>query len=72
LSDGIEAELRKRYKVDESFYPKLDMIIDFPKGLHSEIERTMEVLKLNGFAVTAENVYSIKRSQRKGSTAGIF
>jgi hypothetical protein len=65
LLDNIENELRKKYEVDEYFYPKVDMAVDFPKGLYSEIQKIAKLLKNNGFAVTTENIYTLMDFKRK-------
>lgn len=65
MSDNIKEELRRKYKVDASFYPKLDMDVDFPKGLQGEVEKNMQVLKNNGFPSTSENVYHLMEFKKK-------
>ncbi len=65
MSDTVKEELRRKYKVDASFYPKLDMDVDFPKGLQGEVEKTMQVLKNNGFPDTSENVYHLMEFKKK-------
>jgi hypothetical protein len=65
LPNTVEDELRKKYKMDECFYPKLDMTVDFPKGLRGEIEKTIQILKNNGFPATTENVYNLMNFKRK-------
>lgn len=65
MPNAIENELRKKYKVDEYFYPKIDMTTDFPKGLLGEIVKTRQLLENNGFSATAENIYNIMDFKRK-------
>jgi hypothetical protein len=59
LSKTVKDELRKKHRVDEYFYPKVDMDVDLPKGLQGEIEKTILLLENNGFPATSENVYQI-------------
>jgi hypothetical protein len=65
LSENIKEELGRKYKVDASFYPKLDMDVDFPKGLQGEVEKIMQILKNNGFPATSENVYHNMEFKKK-------
>jgi hypothetical protein len=65
LPDTIENELRKKYRVDEYFYPKIDMTTDFPNGLLGEIEKTRQLLENNGFSATVGNIHKIMDFKRK-------
>ena len=65
MPDAVEDELRKKYKVDECFYPKIDLTVDFPKGLQGEIKKIMQILKSNGFPATTENVYTLMDLKKK-------
>jgi hypothetical protein len=41
------------------------MDVDFPKGLQGEVEKTILVLKNNGFPATSENVYHLMEFKKK-------
>lgn len=59
LVDDISLDLRKNYKVDEYFYPKISMDLDIPNGVKGEINDIIKVLQKNGFKVSSENVFRI-------------
>jgi hypothetical protein len=57
--DAISSELRTRFGVNDFFYPKISMEIDVPGGLEGEITKIVDLLKRNGYAVTASNVFHV-------------
>lgn len=59
VTDRIHLDLKKRYNVDEHFYPKISMDLDIPGGFRGEIADTIETLQKNGFHVSSESVFSI-------------
>ena len=59
LVKDIPLDLKRRFKVDEYFYPTISMDIDIPNGLVGEVTEIGKVLKRNGFRVTTENVFRV-------------
>lgn len=60
----ISSELRRRYGVDEYFYPTISMEIDIPYGLIGEVTEISQLLRKNGFRVTTENVFRVMKLKR--------
>ena len=59
LIKDIPLDLKRRYKVDEYFYPTVSMDIDVPNGLIGEVTEISKALEKDGFRVTAENVFRV-------------
>jgi hypothetical protein len=62
---SIVSDLRNKYGVDENFYPKILMDVDFPNGFEGEIREIVNTLQRNNFQVTSENVFHIMELKRK-------
>lgn len=64
LAKDISQELKQRHNVDEYFYPKVSMDLDFPNGLIGEITEIIKLLEKNGFKATTENVFRVMELKR--------
>jgi len=65
LVKDISLDLREKYKVDESFYPKISMDIDILDGFEGEIADILKDLQKNGFEITSENAFRIMEFKKK-------
>lgn len=63
--EDINLELRNKHTVDEFFYPDISMNIEIPNGLKGEVMENTKLLEMNGFEITAENVFIIMKSKRQ-------
>jgi hypothetical protein len=63
--ESISSDLRKNYKVDEHFYPKISMDIDLPNGLEGEVSEIVRILQKNNFQVTSGNVFRIMELKKE-------
>lgn len=59
LVDEISSSVRKRYELDDYFYPEISMDLDIPNGFKGEITDIIENLEKNRFQVSSENVFRI-------------
>lgn len=60
----IVLDLRRKYNVDEYYYPAISMDIDVPKSLLGEATRISQLLEKNGFRVNSENVFNVMKLKK--------
>jgi hypothetical protein len=56
----ITSKLRSKYKVDEFFYPDIQV----PDGLEGEVADVLQLLKENGFEASADNVLNVMQLKK--------
>jgi hypothetical protein len=65
ISNAISSELKKKYGVDEFFYPDISMNIQIPNGFEGEIFEIVQLLEKNHFEIDSMNVYHIMQLKKK-------
>jgi len=63
--EDICETLRRKYGVNEYFYPKISMDVDIPYGLEGEVNGIVESLKKAGFEINVENVFHVMQMKKK-------
>lgn len=63
--DNTVEELRRKYIIDESFYPSMSMDVDLPNGLKGEVVSIRKSLEENGFSDETENIIQVMRLKKE-------